>query len=254
MLFRITAAAIFASSAAAAQGIDIRLAELTFGYKSGETASALQLDGTRIGLGVDIGLADNFGIDAEIAYTTDAAPFEFDGYEILLNPYWNVSQQLRLGVFWDMTNQNFGAGERSSEIYGVTAVYEASDQLVVDGYAGTGEEDLLALGTNVAGLAANYALGNGWALGGSVDYQEIDTGGGSLDVTRLGVATSYTFGGIGSGGPLTMTFNYDRESQAGFATSPGIFGLSLSIPLGGSQKPARPAKNRRGIHVDRPLT
>jgi len=251
MIIRIVATTLFAATAASAQGIDIRSAELTFGYKSGETSSALQLDIARISLGLDIGLGGNFGIDTEIAYASDAAPFEYDGYEILLNPYWQASPDLRLGVFWDMTSQNFGPTERVSEIYGLTFAYAVSDRLAVDGYIGTGEEDFMSLDTNLIGLAANFDIGNGWALGGSADHQTI---GGVIEVTRIGVATSYTFNDTGSGMPLTMTFKYDVESQPGWDPNPGIFGLSLSIPLGGNPKPARPANNRRGIHVDRPLT
>ncbi len=62
-----------------------------------------------------------------------------------------------------MTSQNFGPSVRSSEIYGLTFVYAASDPLVIDGYAGLGQEDFAPFDTNVVGLAANHDIGNRWA-------------------------------------------------------------------------------------------
>ncbi len=57
MNLRLTAFSILAASGVSVQGIDIRSAGLTFGYKSGPPAANLSLDGTRIGLSVDFGIS-----------------------------------------------------------------------------------------------------------------------------------------------------------------------------------------------------
>ncbi len=252
MKFTISAAVFAAATAASAQGIEIKSADFTLGYRVGETRSSLPISTTQIGIGADIGFSNTLGINVDLAYLTNnpnsAFPYDYTGFEILLNPYWDISDSVRLGAFYDNTTMNYGMFSRDSTAYGLTGSYKASDRLMIDGYAGFGRI-FLAGDSYILGAAANYSLGNGWAIGARVDYQEFE----ATDSTRVGLASSYTFNTSFSS-PLTITVQYDYETTTFGGSDNGISGISISVPFGGESRAIRPTKNRRGNLVDRPVT
>ncbi len=249
MKYSMAAIALFIGTTASAQNLTFKSAEFNIGYRYGETGSSLPIGTWQIGVAADIGFAPDLGIEAEMAYLTNnpdsVFPYAYTGFEILLNPYWDISETVRLGAFTDTTFMAYGLSTPPTTSYGLTGRIALSDRMRLELYAGLG----VARGLDfyMLGAAADYDLGNGWAVGGRADYQAFD----GYAITNLGLAGSYRFATQFSP-PLTVTLQYDYEMTGG--TSPGMWGLKLSVPFGGEATAMRPTRNRRGMLVDRPLT
>jgi hypothetical protein len=242
--------AVVSALPALAQGIEVRSASVTLSYEDGTEGNGLPVGRAGLGIDMDLGFGDRFGIEAGLGlFRNDASggfAFEYEGKDLFLNPYWQASDSLRIGLFYDKTWLSYGVSTLSSDLYGVTVAYAAPGGMMIDGYLGKGnaQHDLDA---TAVGVALNYDFGNGWALGGHIDH-EVLTGFSDLEVTRFGVTSSYTFQGQI---PVTVTFGGVYEDTFEDDTR---FGLELSIPIGRNPGPARPADPRRGIVGGRPLT
>lgn len=250
-MLRIATISLAALAALPAHGqqADLNSASVTLSYDSGDSGNGLPIGLTRLAIRADLGFADRFGLDMEVGYLSNSASgaftFDYTGTDLFLNPYVQLRDDFRLGVFYDRTRLDY-LSEYEGYLYGVTVDYTTGNGMMIDAYAGRGQANRFDLDTAVAGLAVDYDFGNGWAIGGSLDYEAVDSGSG-LDGTRIGLAGSYTFDDI----PLTVTLSATQEDISNHDNS---FGVEFTIPIGPESAPARPADPRRGIFGVRPLT
>ncbi len=252
-MLRIATAAFVTLAAlpVSAQGVDLRAASVALSYEDGTEGNNLGTGRARVAIGVDLGFGDRFGMTAELGYLSNDSSggtnFDYKGLDLFLNPYWQTSDGLRIGLFYDTTQLNSGSTDFDSDLYGLTIDHIGAGGLMIDGYLGAGTANRFDLDATVLGVALNYDFSNGWAVGGHLDYEEL-TGSFNLDNTRIGLAGSYSFQGST---PVTVTLSTVYEDTDSNDTR---FGLEFSIPIGPDAGPARPADPRRGIFGGRPLS
>jgi hypothetical protein len=205
----------------------------TLEYGSYDYQGVLDIDAFRIGAASDFAIGGAFGVQGALSYedADDSGANTGSRFSWALHPYYEFSEALRVGAFYQRSSLDIGATYETT-YYGAEAMFSPVENMTVEVYLGGGEIPLFPDADLTSyGLGVSYAFGPNLVGRASYEADELEAGP-SFDYSNTSVGLDYHFGG-GSAVPLILSLDYGQDTNFTINQTEW-WALGVSIPLGGT--------------------